>query len=108
MLKKTFNQLLDKHFSTPTDGSLDGLEMDVMRRIRIMKSENHAAWYEKMCIAFSVPRFQMACLVMAFFVGVGASSVITFNDALAADKLQLEDFSDHAPHLSLNLSEYLK
>jgi len=108
MLKKTFNQLLDKHFSLPVERSLDGLEGDVMRRIRLMQVDEPEAWYEKMFAAFSVPRFQMACLALAFFVGVGASSMVTFNDALASDEVWLEEFSDQAPQLSLNLSEYLK
>ena len=108
MLKKTFNQLLDKHFSLPMERSLDSLEGDVMRRIRVMENEECDTWYEKMFMALSVRRFQMACLALAFFMGVGASSVITFNDALASDEVWLEEFSDQAPQLSLNLSEYLK
>ncbi len=106
MLKKTFNQLLDTHFSTPVESSkLETLEHDVMQRIHILKAENQANWYEKIISALCVPQFQFASIAVALFIGIGLSPILINNSEnnifLPKDLLYSES------HLSLSLNEYL-
>lgn len=104
MLRKTLDRLLSIHFRAEVNNSkLDHLEQDVWRKIRMQAADIALPWYEKMVLAFSVPQFRLASIVMAIVIGLSLSPVIPFpSDASASEAMGLKVFAANTPYLLTN------
>ncbi|MCB2081548.1 MAG: hypothetical protein H6908_03500 [Hyphomicrobiales bacterium] len=108
MLNKMLNRLLATHFRESPEGNrLDRLEQDVWRRIHVTTADAALPWQDKMLLAFSVPRFQLASLAIALIVGISLSPAIPLGNAVRADRAvpDMQMFTVHAPYLTANLIE---
>lgn len=108
MLNKMLNRLLATHFrESPAGNRLDRLEQDVWRRIHATAADAALPWQEKMLLAFSVPRFQLASLAIAVVLGLSLSPAIPLGKIAHADQpaLDMSMFTARAPYLTANLIE---
>ena len=104
MLRKTIDKLLVRHFSKHPDTSrLDHLEQDVWRKIRMQATDITLPWYEKMVLAFSVPQFRFASIVMAVVIGLSLSYAMPlFSEAATSELMGLKIFAADTPFLLTN------
>jgi hypothetical protein len=108
MLHKMLDRLLAMHFrEPPADHRLDRLERDVWHRIHATTTEGALPWQEKMLLAFSVPRFQIASLAIAVVLGLSLSPAIPLGSTARTEQpiADLQVFTVHAPYLTANLIE---
>lgn len=111
MLHKMLNRLLAMHFKkSHKNANLERLESDVLCKIHTIKADLAMPWYDKMMIAFSVPRFRLASLVIALIIGVVASPVFMPSTIIASnsDIPSMNVFTLQATYLPTNLFERIE
>ena len=102
MIGYKFDKLLSVYFYRHETPSLQSLEQDVLRRIRLEAAENSVPWYENIILACSAPQFYAVSLTLALLMGITLSPVFALKET-ASTPLGLEVFTLNAPYLAKNM-----